>query len=99
MKRNTNFGSVKLGSETGRLVRGMRGAAAQIAAVAHCDHAYVSRVLSGKKPPSKKFLLALETVLQGAQLQVWRAIVQHEHPEITWQHIQVVRESLQSSSS
>jgi hypothetical protein len=82
MKPITKNGCKKLGNETAKMIRGMRGAAAQIAAIGKLDHAYVSRVLAGKKPASKRFLLALDYVLQGAQACVRSAILHHEHPEI-----------------
>jgi hypothetical protein len=64
------------------MLRATRGAAAQIAALAHIDHAYISRVLAGKKPVSAKILLAIDTVLVGVHSRVSRAILRRAHPEI-----------------
>jgi hypothetical protein len=82
MKRITKKTAKKLDSELARLVRGMRGGAAQIAAVGGFDHAYVSRVIGGMKPPSMKFLLALDSVLSGVKGRVNSAIIRRAHPEI-----------------
>jgi hypothetical protein len=60
----------------------MRGGAAKIAVLSGINHAYISRVLSGKKPPSTRFWLGVDKLLALIQGQVTRAIILHEHPEI-----------------
>jgi hypothetical protein len=74
MKRITAKPRKRLTKEATRIIRGMRGIQAQIAVVGHLPQGYVSRVLAGQKPPSEKFLLALDTVLGGIQARVGRAI-------------------------
>ena len=82
MKRTTKNTTRKLGKELRRLVRGMRGGAAQIAAVGKLSRPYVSKVINGKKPPSMRFLLAMDCVLAGAKRRVNGAIIRRAHPEI-----------------
>lgn len=57
----------------------MRGASAQIAATGHFHKSYVSRVIAGSKPPSRKFLLALDAVLAAAQRRAIHALIRHSH--------------------
>jgi hypothetical protein len=90
MKNTTNRKRKRLGPESVRLIRGMRGGAAQIAALMHpagtepekINHSYVARVINGEKPPSKRFLLALSCVLAGLHRQAVRAIVEYENPDM-----------------
>ena len=82
MKRTTKTPARKLDKELARIVSGMRGGAAQIAEIGNFDHAYVSRVIAGNKPPSMRFLLALDCVIAGVKRRVNGAIIRRAHPEI-----------------
>lgn len=85
MKPNTKNGKKKLGAETAALIRGTHGMAAKIAALAQprpLDRAFVSRVISGAKTPSIRFLKALDRALADMRAIVAIQLVRHEHPEI-----------------
>jgi hypothetical protein len=81
-KATTKKSAKKLDPELARIIRGMRGGAAQIAAVGKLSRTYVWKVLHFEKPPSMRFLLALDCVLAGAKRRLNGAILRHAHPEI-----------------
>jgi hypothetical protein len=83
MKLNTKDGKKKLGPETAALIRATHGMASKIAALGRFDHSYVSRVRAGRKPPSLRFLKALDGALRDLRAGIAIEIVRHEHPEIT----------------
>jgi hypothetical protein len=85
MKRSTKSSAKKLNAELARIVRGIRGGAAQIAEIGHLDKSYVSRVIAGQKPPSMRFLLAFDAVLTGVKRRVNGALLHRAHPELTSQ--------------
>ena len=81
MKRSTKK-RPRIDPAVARLVTGMRGGAAEIAAAGPFSRAYVCKVVNGLKPPSMRFLLALDSVLSGAKRRVNGAIIRRVHPEV-----------------
>jgi hypothetical protein len=78
----------KLDAELCRIVLGTYGMSAQIATLMHGkrpgtpNRANVWRIVHRLKPPSRRFLLALAAVLDGAKRRVNGAILRRAHPEI-----------------
>ncbi len=58
-KRNTTNRRRKLAPETERIIRGSYGFRALIAKVGGFKRPYVTKVVNGTKPPSRRFLEAL----------------------------------------
>jgi hypothetical protein len=82
MKNTTKKRNKRLDPIIAEYLRHHRSANAQIAALGQLDHSYVSAVIARKKPPSRKFLLALDCFLAGQEARLMRVKLHSEHPEI-----------------
>jgi hypothetical protein len=82
MKRTTKKTAHKLDREIARLIQGIYGAVAEIAAIGAFSRTYAWKVVHGQKPASLRFLLAVDCFLAGASRRVNGAMLRRAHPEL-----------------
>jgi len=63
-------------------VRRIHGAAMEIAKLANIPRSYVSEVINGKKPPSEKFTVALQQVMEKDACESTLAIFLARYPRV-----------------
>ena len=80
MKLSTKDGKKKLAPQTARVIRQSHGLRADIARAGGFHRSYVTRVLSGAKPPSARFLEALSVALEAMARHVQIETVRLQYP-------------------
>ena len=80
MKPTTHHRKKKIKPGTFSVIRRTHGLAAEIAAVANVTSGYVSNVLSGRRPPSDKFLSAVPIAMLNFARRFDRQAFEVEYP-------------------